>query len=776
MTLSSGSIQSLANGVSQQAPWVRLPSQLEAQENLLSSLVKGLTRRPGTRHLASLGTAPAVRPFTHVIDRDESNRFVVMIGNGSLRVFDVNGTERTVTAPYGFGYLASSDPERSFAAVSVVDYTFIVNRNTQVLPTAFPATPQRYGYVYVRQGAYSCNYKVFLTGVQFASYTTSATNPADIQTENIATQLKNQIAAGLGAGSGWVVEQYESIIRIYNTSNLDFTVTTRDGGGDTYMRGFRDTIQNFTDLPTKMFSNAWVEVVGTGANQFDSYYVKYDSGASAWRETVYPEDAFGPDPATMPHQLIRNPDGTFTFTRGDWSKREAGDVDSNPDPSFIFRKISDVFFWKGRLGFLSDDSVTLSAAGDYFRFYAETVTALLNGDPIDVSAGFTRVAPVRYATPFQGSLILWSDSTQFELVADGGVPTPSSVSIEQPSAFPANVTARPVEAGKGIFFAFQRGSYGGIREYLTDKQTATKDALDTTIHVPSYIPGTVTQLAALRNDDMVFVLADDEPSSLFAYKYHWEGDSKLQSSWSRWTFGAGTEVWSVTTLGQRVMLIIKRGTTLYLESLEVDVEVGDVGLPWSVSLDRKVQVSGAYNGTSTVWTLPFPAAGHKVVLGSALGVDAGTVPAGLTAVGNTLVAPGYYAGACIAGLPFMSQATLSRITAEDRSGGGGRGRVSITDGRLQLLAVYAVVAKAGFLQSSVTRKNGTPAVMTHTPRFIGTDGSTIGQVVVSDARWRVPVYAKNDEATITFQTDSHLPCSILSVDWEAIFTLRSQRI
>jgi hypothetical protein len=774
MDTRSGSIQSLANGVSQQPPWVRLPSQLEEQDNMMSSLVKGLTRRPGTRHLASLGAAPAQRPFIHVIDRDESNRFVVLIGNGSLRVFDVNGVERTVTAPYGFGYLTSSDPERSFSAVAVVDYTFIVNRNTKVLPSAFTGSLTKYGYVFVRQGAYSCSYEVYINGGLAASYTTSSTSASDIQTENIAATLRTQLVSYLGAG--WTVDYYESTLRISNSSNTDFTVTTRDGGGDTYMRGFRDTIQNFTDLPPRMFADAWVEVVGTGANQFDSYYVKYDANASTWRETVFPEDAFGPDPATMPHQLVRNADGTFTFTRGDWTKRAAGDVQTNPDPSFVFRTISDVFFWKGRLGFLADDSVCLSAAGDFFRFYAETVTALLNGDPIDISAGFTRVSPVRFATPYQGSLILWADSTQFELVADGGVPTPSSVSIEQPSAFPANVLARPVEAGKGIFFSFQRGSYGGVREYLTDKTTSTKDALDTTIHVPSYIPGAVTQLAALRNDDMVFVLADGDRSKLFTYKYHWEGDSKLQSSWSRWGFGDGSEMWAVATLGQRVMLVIKRGTSLFLESLEVDTEIGDVGLPWSVSLDRKVAVNGVFNGTNTVWTLPYAAAGCRLVLGSTLGVDAGTVPSGLTAVGNTLVAPGYYAGACVAGLPFLSKATLSRITAEDRTGGGGRGRVSITDGRLQLLAVYPIVAKTGLLTSVVTRKGGTPATTTLTPRFIGTDGSTVGSVVVTDARWRVPVYAKNDEATITFQTDSHLPCSILSVDWEAIFVLRSPRI
>lgn len=812
MTLVSGSIQSLANGVSQQPPWVRLSSQLESQENFMSSLVSGLTRRPGTTHLASLTFPTTARPYIHVIDRDESNRFIVLVGNGDLRVFDINGTERTVSFPNGKSYLSSADPERSFAAVSVVDYTFIVNRNRQVLPQAFAPAPTRYGYVYVRQGAYSCNYKVFINSQQVASFTTSATDAATVQTQYIAEQLANQMATGL-ASYGWVVERKEATIRIRHNANNDFAITARDGGGDTYTRAFRDTVQNFTDLPSRMFDGAWVEVIGSASNQFDSYYVRFDEVAGAWRETVYPEDAFGMEPSTMPHQLVRNPDGTFTFQQVAWEKRSAGDVASSPDPSFVFRTISDVFFWKGRLGFISDDSVIMSAANDFFRFYPDTVTALLDGDPIDISAGFTRVAPVRFATPYQGGLLLWSDNTQFELVADGGVPTPSTVSIEQPSAFPTSVVARPVEAGKGVFFAFQRGGYAGVREYLTDRATDTKDALDTTIHVPSYIPGVITQLAVLRNENLVLALTDGDPRCVYAYKYHWEGEAKLQSSWSRWTFGETDQVWAVASLGRFVVLVLKRGNQLFLESLEANADTGEAGLTWPVALDRKVTLTGVYNAglNRTAWLLPYAALGHQVVLGSLFGPRTGTVPDGLWADGNYLAAPGNWtAGPVVAGIRFRSSVTLSRITPEDRQNSGGRGRTAITDGRLQLQAVYPILAEAGTIKASVygfdaTRYqsaypdvlasgmppfehyvrygmfegrsplgNGTmPRTIQWQPRTL-TAASSLA--LVTDGRWRVPVYARNDEVYITLHTDNQLPCSILSLDWEGIFMMRSQRI
>lgn len=52
MTLISTSIPNLINGVSQQPPSIRLVTQAEKQENGLSSVVDGLTKRPPQNTLA----------------------------------------------------------------------------------------------------------------------------------------------------------------------------------------------------------------------------------------------------------------------------------------------------------------------------------------------------------------------------------------------------------------------------------------------------------------------------------------------------------------------------------------------------------------------------------------------------------------------------------------------------------------------------------------------------------------------------------------------------
>lgn len=139
MALINRSIPNVYNGVSQQPPSLRLPSQAEEQINGVSSVVTGLTKRPPTEHLAKINSLTNTDSFIHTINRDTSNQYVVVITNGDLFVYDINGTAQTVSFPDGKGYLSATTPRTAFSAVTVADYTFIVNKTVTVAqdtPTA----------------------------------------------------------------------------------------------------------------------------------------------------------------------------------------------------------------------------------------------------------------------------------------------------------------------------------------------------------------------------------------------------------------------------------------------------------------------------------------------------------------------------------------------------------------------------------------------------------------------------------------------------------------
>ena len=147
MGLSSKTLSGFWNGVSQQAPTARRENQCELIENMIGTLVDGLIKRPNTEHLSTLTSNAGSGCFVHRINRDTNDRYIVIFTDDStdpIEVYKIDGTKCTVR--YGTiaadgtytadatkkAYAQDSDPATNFHAVTVADYTFIVNRSKTV--------------------------------------------------------------------------------------------------------------------------------------------------------------------------------------------------------------------------------------------------------------------------------------------------------------------------------------------------------------------------------------------------------------------------------------------------------------------------------------------------------------------------------------------------------------------------------------------------------------------------------------------------------------------
>ena len=131
MGLISTTIPNLVNGVSQQPDSLRLASQCEEQVNGFSSVVDGLSKRPGTNHIARL-SGVVDSSFIHMINRDSTEQYVSVIQGGDLKVFDLAGVEQTVTFPNGKTYLSAANAEQDFRCITIADYTFVLNTTVTV--------------------------------------------------------------------------------------------------------------------------------------------------------------------------------------------------------------------------------------------------------------------------------------------------------------------------------------------------------------------------------------------------------------------------------------------------------------------------------------------------------------------------------------------------------------------------------------------------------------------------------------------------------------------
>jgi len=779
MALISQSIPNLINGVSQQPPSLRLNTQAELQENGLSSVVSGLSKRPCTEYVADLGTISNLdKAFIHTIRRDENEFYSMVVDTaGTIRVFDKDGVSKTVTNNASSYLNGLTDPSKELAAVSIADATFIVNKNTTVAKdTTTSSTRNPEALVYVRQADYSSTYRLKITKggssgtVEFAtkSSTQSSTSltqnaergaSTDLIAQNLNTFGSSSVSTtyyenitNSGAVTGINITRYGNVLHIQSTDSTDFVVEVGDSHGNEHLKVFKGETPDFKKLPVEAPNGFIIQISGDNNKAQDDYYVKYDDGV--WKETLKAGALTSLDNSTMPHKLQKQTDGTFIFDEVDYMDRKVGDDVTNSFPSFIGFEFNDIFFHANRMGLLADENVILSRAGEFvnFDFFRKSTLTVVDSDVIDLAVSSNKVSILKHAVPFNESLILFSDLTQFKLVGDPL--TPETVSISNTTEFEASLTAKPANAGKFMYFASKRGDFSGMWEYFVDTDTDTNDASEITAHVPEYIDGEITNIQASSNEDMILVQADDDSESLYVYRYYFSGREKLQSAWSKWTFG--DDVIGMSFNLADIMLLIKRGTNLHLEKINLSVDdaesVTDGGFP--ILLDRRVKFK-----TGGVTTLPYTAPSDIEYVDQRGKIIKSTDVSGLLSDGETVYA----------GVPYTFKYQFSEpvVKINDRPA---------TTAKLKLRSYAVVYNDTGFFQTKVTPDRRSTYTSTFTGRIVGGASNLLGKAAIDSGTYKFGVLADSKDTKIILESDNHLPCYFQSAEIEAFYVLRSRRM
>nr|WP_207221201.1 hypothetical protein [Pseudoduganella lutea] len=706
-------------------------------------------------------------------------------------MYGLDGTEHPVSFPDGAEYLQSLDPEKDFRAVTVADYTFIVNRSVVVEEnlTLSPERPPE-AIVVVKNGLYGKTYSVTLNGNTYSFTTPNGTTAADMPqtaTDYIASQLATRINAAVDT-HGVTCSLAGSVL--YLTKAEDFNVTTSDGYGNTAMYPIKGKIQRFADLPNNAaFADFTVEIVGDKTSEFDNYWVKFDkteNSSGVWRETVQPGISVGFMPGTMPFALVREADGTFSFKALSWGTRKVGDEGSAPHPSFVGGSIQDVFFYRNRLGFIVDEAVCFSEAGEFFNFYPSTVTDLLDSDRIDVQVSHTKVSKLTAAIPFSKQLLLFSTQTQFA-VESGDLLTPKTISIKPTTEFECNPAAKPQGMGRMVLFATPAGAYSGVREYFVDQDSQTNDAAEVTSHVPRYIPKGIFKLAAGLNEDMLCVLTKGDRAAIYVYKFYWSNNEKLQSSWSRWSLDIFDQVLNVDFVESVMYLAVNRVDGLYLESLDVSAEFPEEGEPFLVHLDRKRNLPGQVlfydEARNYTYVLPqevgyFASGTPAYTAVATTGIPGAVFPvANDTEAGELrlIIGPGDLTEYdFVFGRRYAFRYQFSTIVPKTATSNGGE--KADNTARLQLRNMQVNYSDTGYFKVEVTPQGRDTFTYPFTGKTLGMTSSIIGSMALATGTFRFPVRARNTDVKIEMVSDSPLPCAFLSADWEGMYAKRSQGI
>ena len=828
-------IPNLIQGVSQQPDSQRDPSQGEIQINAVSSIAEGLRKRDSSRTLAKVSDTAFGDAFFHTIQRDQEEEYISVITKDEIKVFELDGTERTVTADTdAYDYLSSvTDARQQIRAVTIADYTWITNTliATAMDTATAPETARPRAHeclVWVKQAVYGNRYVVNVNGTTVTVETPVAAVVVDgdtvtenrISSEEIAEAIMDGITGVDKSRSGSVV---------WFRSDSPITVSATDAKANATITAILNTVQVFTELPTIAPEGYQVQITGDPGTNFDNYYVEFEPrsgtfGEGEWAETVAPGTEYRLNATTMPHVLIRKSDGDFWFgpVNGqtvdgipsgvpNWGERISGDIDTSPDPSFIGYAINDIFIYKNRLGFLADENVVLSRVREFFEFFPETVTTVLDTDPIDVVASNNRVSVLRYATPYQDELILWSAQIQYRFNAAETILTPATAQITALTQFDCDVSVRPQQAGGGIFFMQSNGQWSQMREFaVRGAGTAlTADAADLTGYVSSYIPDECFKLTVNDTGNAAFLLSSKNDDGMLGadyrkriYVYKWflrnrgDGAERAQNSWSFWEFGAD-QVLQIVCIREVLYCLMQYGDEVYLEQISVlDRAEESIDAPYPLLLDRLISTTtatpadlrmdkGVYDKQSneTTFTLKYTAT-NEVQVWSAYNMTqtnkAGPVLLGSTDDGTTVTARGDWSKEEVwAGEKYDFRYRFSRFKLMSDIGGGKAVRNVV---RTQVRQAKLAYQESGYFQVKVIPENRKEGLYTFDGTILAVRASTIGTPkgqVTADIQlkyqgvFNVPIMGRGDRILVELLNDTPHPSKFSTVEWIGMVTSRS---
>lgn len=763
--------KNLIQGVSQQPPLIRYPEQLDEQVNGLSTVASGLQKRPPTLHLATESSYIATDSLVHVINRDESEQYVTVFTPSGVHVWDVNGVKKEVVyeSDRARSYTCPSSPRTNLKLITVADHTFIVNRTKVARMNEYSGS----GYsnqgvlVYLRSGQYGRTYSLQIGKQVFTHTTPIGDKPEDTKAigldvirDGLLDALRRNNIGIRGYGEAWIC---------INTSE---DVKAEDGFNNKAMQVIKDTVTMVSDLPASAPDGYTVKVMGEAGRTEDDFYVKYSTSDSAWVETVKPSPLLKTsiDGDTMPHVMIRRADGSFYIQAVKWARREVGDEDSNPEPSFIGKRVADLFFYRNRLGLIAGENVCLSRSGDYFNFWVASATEMQDTDPIDLGVSHNKVSILYSAVPFNEDLYLFSQYTQFVLSADG-ILSPKNARLSQVTEFSNDKDVTPVGAGRNLYFVVPRSNYTSVREYFAVRDAlGLKDAIDITSHVPNLIPNGVYSIISSSTENMLIALTSGQDKKMYVYKYLYGENQRVQSSWSEWQFDGA--IVGADFIGSSLYIVLKRGGATCIEKLSLATHTKDFMLePYRVHLDHKAPVTLGDESTFDVAGAVYKDSSMRGKLTVVLS-DGRILETDNWGMLRDIPLDARRSKAFV-GVPYEFKAKLSTfyLKKQDESG-----TVTIPDYRLMIRYVWFNYYLTGYFAVTVSANGKQDYTYTMGGRILGMETNVLNKIPIETGKLRVPVQGRNTETSVTIHNSSPLPVSIVGGGWDGNLTYRFRRV
>jgi hypothetical protein len=324
MAAVSQKLANLVGGVSQQPDTVKFSNQLRTCDNYYPDFTLGLAKRPGLQAKGKLANAVADGTWFHIF-RDDKEKYIFQFSKaGALKVWDANsGLQQTVNAVAAESTTyAVHDSFDDLVTLQINDYTFILNRTKTVAQGATSSSAYTpFGFANINTVAFNTDYTITIDSTTF---THTTPNNASGSTQNSVQTIITALVAAINGNANYVAQGIGNSIFIRRANNADFNLKATGGTTGNAIEAFKETVTLVSQLPREFLSDRRIKIEGSADSEADNYWVKFvpstagqTSGVGHWEETIAPSTVLGMDTTTLPHAIIREANGTFTYRQLD---------------------------------------------------------------------------------------------------------------------------------------------------------------------------------------------------------------------------------------------------------------------------------------------------------------------------------------------------------------------------------------------------------------------------------------------------------------------------
>ena len=638
-------IPNFLGGVSRQTDDKKLPNTLAECVNGYPDPTFGLLKRPGMRHVNVLkkadGTAFSKTELADAawffIDRGAAGSYVGCIKGTNIYVWTAeDGTFCTVTNT-GTSYLTGTK-QSDYHFRSIQDVTIITNKTV--------TTAKQADATFVANSQATLKLKSLINGdvhtikIKGTSNGTERSTTATVQSSAtfnsfltgthashdllgaIKTLLEaRQTASDTEFDGKWYLNSYANSIQIRRTTESNAVVVDAEpGSGVTYkyfqlsglggvsndaLETFQDEVTTVDMLPLESFHNHTVTILNSSTAE-DDYYLKFVAengvgGYGYWEETRARDVSPGLDNTTLPHELANTGATTFTFGPITYKERKTGDTTTNPDPSFVGKKIACTFFFNNRFGVLAEDNVVLGVANDNYNFFSKSALTAIDPDPVDLNVSSVRPVRLFEVLPSPQGLLLFSERQQFQLYASDASDITTATALIRPlSNYEMEPNVRPVDMGTTVSFISKVPGYSKVFSLALRDVEQTPIVVDISKAVLEWLPDTVDFMLTSPQNSLV-MLIDRDTSYMYSYRFYNNGQEDLFQAWTKWEVPGNLQVAEVLNDDVTIVSQHEDQYTLGIISLD-ELPSGDV-----------VSTSSSYTGNVPLDMATRPVKPHSSV-------------------------------------------------------------------------------------------------------------------------------------------------------------------